>query len=459
MTITRSKLLVRALSAAFGASAVVLGGSANAAGFALIEQSASGQGNAFAGAAASAVDASTIFFNPAGMTKLNGRQLVVAGHYIDAKADFSNEGSQFAGLGLPLYGTDDDGGEQAFVPNFYYVMDLADQVKFGLGVNVPFGLATKYDDDWTGRYHALKSEVNTVNINPSLAWKMNDQWSAGFGVDIQYIDATLSNAVDFGAICFGLADQATCGGLGLTPQGADGKAELKGDDWSVGFNLGALFDATPADHIGIAYRSEVKHNLEGDATFESPAAFRAMLAAQGAPYTSLFADSPIVAGIDLPASLSLSYAHDFGDKLTLLADVTRTFWSSFEELRVVFVNPVQPDTVVDESWDDSNRYSVGMNYALSDTMTLRGGVAYDETPIPDEQHRTARIPGNDRTWLSLGMGVKVGKNATIDVGYSHLFVDDTKISNLDSSPGVYLLNGTYEADVDIFSIQATWDLN
>ncbi len=429
---------------------------ARASGFALIEQSASGQGNAFAGAAVSATDASTLFFNPAGMSKISGRQLVLAAHYIDASGKFHNQGSGLAGTKLPLAGNNDDGGDRGFVPNFYYVADLTENVKYGIGLFAPFGLSTEYDDHWVGRYHALKSEVKTVNLNPAVSWKINERVSAGIGLNIQYAEATLSNAVDFGAVCAGLADANTCGSIGLTPQRADGKAELTGDDISFGYNLGVILDATDADHIGLAYRSEINHSLEGDASFEAPAAFRAMLAAQQSPVSRLFSDTAISADLDLPASLSLSYAHDFGAKLTLLADVTRTFWSSFKELRVSFANPVQPETVVDESWDDANRYSLGVTYQFSDKLVLRGGIALDETPIPDDAHRTARIPGSDRRWVSVGAGYKFSKNASIDFGYSHLTFDDAAIHSLESSPRVYLLNGSYDSDADIVSVQGTW---
>ena len=143
---------------------------ANASGFALIEVNASGQGNAYAGAAAHTNNASTVFFNPAGMMNLEGEQLSIAAHIIDPSSDFNNDGSKMNDMagGAPLTGKDDDGGDTAFVPNFYWVKPLDDKTSFGIGVNAPFGLKTEYDDDWVGRYHGILSDLKTLNFNPSL---------------------------------------------------------------------------------------------------------------------------------------------------------------------------------------------------------------------------------------------------------------------------------------------------
>ena len=165
----------------------LLAGGAQAAGFALIEQNASGLGNAYAGQAAVAGDASTIFFNPAGLTELEGRQAVLAGHYIQPSA-------QFAGASTPAtVANGDDAGKPAFVPNAYYAMDVGPGLKFGVGLNAPFGLATEYDFPWAGMTQALLSDVKTINLNPSLAWRVNDRFSVGMGVNWQRIEAELSS--------------------------------------------------------------------------------------------------------------------------------------------------------------------------------------------------------------------------------------------------------------------------
>ncbi len=419
--------------------------SSHASGFALIENSATGQGNAFAGAAASAEDATTIWFNPAGMMKLKSNQLIVTGHLISPKASFTNQGST-DGSGAPLSGANDNGGRNAFVPNFYWVTAINKKMKFGLGVTTPFGLETDYNDTWVGRYHAVKTNLKTVNFNPSIAYQVNEKLSVGGGLNIMLADVTFTNAIDFGAL------------LG-SPQGADGFVNLKADNFgglgnlSYGFNLGLLYDITPQTRLGLAYRSETTIDVKGSATFKVPAPAAPVLA------TGAFQNTAINASVTLPQSFSVSVAHEM-KKLTLLADVTWTGWSAFNELRINYANPAQPDSVTTESWNDIWRYSVGANWQYSQKIILRTGMAYDETPIPNAERRTARIPGNNRTWLSFGGTYIISKAFTVDVGYSHLFVSDTGINNtFESSQSVLAstLKGTYAASVDILSAQLRWN--
>jgi len=149
------------------------------------------------------------------------------------------------------------------------------------------------------------------------------------------------------------------------------------------------------------------------------------------------------------------------DKVELLADFTWTGWSTFEELRIVYDNPVQSDTLSVQEWEDVIRLSAGLNYSMSNKLTLRTGVAFDEEAIPSAQRRTARIPGNDRTWLSFGAGYKVNKNLSFDIGYAHLFLDETPIDNInpESNGTATELRGVYDPAVDILSAQLNWAFN
>jgi long-chain fatty acid transport protein len=386
-----------------GLALIGFSGLVHAAGFALVEQNASGLGNAYAGQAAVAADASTIFFNPAGMTLLPDRQLVVAGHLIKPQAEFSGSSNIGGGNG-------GDAGGLAIVPNGYFVYRLTPEVHVGIGMNAPFGLKTEYDNTWAGRTQAVKSELKTVNLNPSIAWKANESLSLGAGLSIQYAQATLTNQ--------------TGGGL-LT---------VKGDNYSWGFNLGALWQLSDATRIGLAYRSEVDQKLEGTAEFSVVTAL----------------NTPVTASVTLPDSASLSLVHQLNPRLELLADMTWTGWSDFDELRIVRAAGTTLG-VTPENWNDSYRYSVGANYRLNDKVILRSGVAYDETPVSDA-FRTARIPDESRTWLSFGAQYRLSSKNTIDVGYAHLFVEDARINKTES--GVTLA-GTYEASVDILSAQLT----
>lgn len=393
---------------------------AQAAGFALIEQSGSGMGNAYAGGSAIAEDASTIFFNPAGMTYIEGTQAVGALHLINPNAEFHNKGS-VAVTG----GEGPNAGDLAFVPNFYYKRDLTDNVNFGIGLNAPFGLKTEYDDKWLGRFQADKSEVKTININPSLAFKVNDQLSLGFGVSVMRAEATLTRAVNFGP--FG-----------------EGSVKVKGDDWGFGFNLGAIYQATADTRIGVAYRSKVEQHLDGDVKFQRPAGLPAFIATP---------NGGVKADVTLPESFSVSAFSKLNDTWDLMGDITWTRWSQFEEL-AVFRDSGALLTRTPENWENTMRYSIGLNYHYSDSIKLRGGLAYDEEAIKDE-FRTARIPGNDRKWLSLGASYVMSPASKFDIGYSHLFISDAKIDDNQISTGNGRVRGEYEGSVDILSLQYT----
>lgn len=415
----------------------------HASGFQLAENSASGQGNAFAGAAAAAEDASTVWFNPAGMMKLKGNQIVVAGHFISPDASFTDKGSTNAN-GSAISGGVDDGGKDAFVPNLYWVTGLSEKMKFGLAVTVPFGLETEYNDTWVGRYHAIRTDLKTLNFNPSIAYQVNDKLSVGGGLNIMFADVTITNAIDFGA-------------LQGSPNTDDGFVELNGDNFSspaYAFNLGLLYDITKATRVGVAYRSETKISVDGDAVFRGSAAATNISNATGA-----FKNTGLKGDITLPSSFSVSFVHDAG-KLKYLTDITWTGWRSFDELRIRFDNPAQPDGVTTEDWRNTIRLSAGVDWQYSNRITLRTGVAYDETPVPSDERRTARIPGNNRTWLSFGGTYVLNEAFTFDIGYSHLFISDTNINNTVESSQPALgatLKGTYESSVDILSAQLRWN--
>ncbi len=419
---------------------------AAAVGFALEHQSVSNLGYAFAGGAASAEDASTIFWNPAGMTRLPARQAVLGLNAIYGSARFTNQGTTSpAGPAFPITGG--DGGNPVglnWVPNLYYATDLSSGLKAGIGINAPFGLKTKYPADWMGRYQAIDSIVQSANINPSIAWKVGDGVSLGGGLNVQYFKATLSNAIDYGAACFGAIGPAACAGAGIFPQGRDGIAKVSGDSWGLGWNAGALFELNPDVRLGIAYRSSIKHEIKGDATFSNPTlpgAFAALTA--GATNTGARST------IKTPDSLSVSLYDQLNSKWALLADATWTGWSKFKELRVRFDNGA-PDIATPENWRDTVRLSLGAGYKLDDRWTLRGGVAYENSAIPDA-FRKARVPDNAHTLLGFGANYRLSKSGSLDVGYMHAFVKDAPVNS--SAPGAGTLVGNYKVSADVLSLQ------
>ena len=355
--------------------------------------------------------------------------------------------------------TKDKAGVWGGVPNLYYARQLSDTVFLGLGINAPFGLSTEYSKDWVGRYHAVESVLHTVNINPAIAFKINDQLSMGIGVNAQYIYAKITNAIDFGLI------GAMAGVPGLLPTSADGSVKLEGDDWSWGYNLGLLLNATNQTRVGIQYRSKIRHTLEGDADFSVPGTATALtLGADLTPRTGddIFIDTDVESTIDLPASASLSLHHTINSKWAIMADVSWPDWSQLDELRFEF-DSAQHDGVTTLKWEDSYRYSIGTTYKASEHLIYRAGVAFDETPIPNSYYRTPRIPGEDRTWLAIGLGYKYSDRLSFDFGYAHLFVKDPKIdktpqgipTDAEFAPLGYL-RGEYDATTDIISAQLKW---
>jgi long-chain fatty acid transport protein len=440
--------------------AITLSSMSYGAGFAIIEQSVTGLGRAFAGSAAVAEDASTIFFNPAGLSYLSHSEFATGLNFIKPESDFTNNGSTISPKlgGAAITGSGDDGGKFAIVPNLYYAHRLNDRMVAGIGVNAPFGLVTEYDDNGVGRYHAIKSDLKTVNINPSFAFQATEKLSLGFGLNLQYIHLELTQAVDFGAACASTAASlnpsitaplkalaATC----AAPQAYDGKANITADDWSWGYNLGLLFQATDATRIALAYRSKISHHLQGKGSFDIPdnGAVQTVASVGG------FANGDLDGKVTLPESASFAVHHQINAKWAIMGDASWTRWSRFQALTINSTDSTRLNSNKEEKWDNNMRYGIGLTYIHNDTWTFRSGIAYDETPVSD-QYRTPRIPDEARKWLALGASYKYSDNITVDAGYTHIFVSDPTINDTDANG--YTLKGEYDASVDILGIQMRW---
>lgn len=390
-----------------------------AGGFAIGTQSGSGTGNAFAGGAAVADDASVVWSNPAGMALLPpGKQVTGALHILKPSFKFRNEGSTGA-FAPPGTGDGGNGGDWAFVPNGFFTMELNPRVRLGVALNAPFGLKTEYESGWRGQVSALTSEIKTVNINPALSYKISDTVSVGGGLNIQWVEAELSSFA-----------------------GAPGVLTLKADDIGYGFNLGIMAAVGPSTRIGAHYRSRIKYEVEGDATFSA------------APGVS----NNIRADIKVPESFSLSLFHILNPKWELMADITRTGWDSLQQLTVMRTSGPGAGTAfptLQFRWEDTMRYGIGANYKWSDQTKLRFGVAFDETPTNDVD-RTPRLPDQDRKWVAFGVQHRVSKAGVLEIGYAHEFIKDARINT--GVPGVPgcaagCLTGTFENKADIFSVQ------
>ena len=412
-------------------------------GFALEQQSSSSAGYAFAGSAG-AEDPSAMFWNPAALGRVLGTQASGAVHAIYGDAQFTDRGTLSpAGPAFPISG--DPAGNPVgwnFIPNLYFATDVSPTLKFGLGVNSPFGLRTEYPSDWIGRYQAVDSVLKTININLAVAWKVSRTLSVGAGVNGQYFDARISNAIDYGTACFGVFGPGACAGAGILPQTRDGIAEVRGDSWGFGWNVGALVDVTPELRLGASYRSRVRHKVKGDATFTNPAL--------PVPFSALaLQNTGARSTITVPDSATVGMALKLDDMITVVADATWTGWNKFNELRVRFDNGT-PDAVTPANWRNTMRYAIGVGYQMNPRVKLRVGVAYEESAIPDE-FRTARIPDNDHTILAVGANYKLTKTSSMDFAYHHGFVKRAPISTTVTGAGT--LTGNSKVSADVISVQ------
>ena len=435
------------------------------AGFALLEQSASRLGTAFAGTAAAADDATTLYFNPAGLMRLAGAQASIVTSGVEITSEFADTGSS-AALGQPLGNDGGDAGDWNFVPSAYFAAPLNERLTAGLSVNAPFGLKTEYDDNWIGRFQALRSEIMTLNVNPSLAYAFNDRLSIGVGVNYQRIEAELTNAVDYSAVVARgvqqlVADQqlpasAAAAVLGANA-GLEGRARVRGDDEAWGYNVGLLYDWSSGTRIGLAYRSRLDYDVRGSVRFNAPSATNPIGTAildQAAAAGAALSNGRVGVDLTLPDSAVFSVQQALGAKLRLLADVAWTGWSSVQELRVVRDSGATV-SVTPERWHDTWRYALGATYALNERILLRAGAAFDESPVPDDT-RTPRLPDSDRTWLALGAQWSNGP-WTVDVGYAHLFADTVSLAQDGGNAAASgTLIGRQRTDVDVLAGQLVY---
>jgi len=413
-TIARLTLL------AVGVAGALAAADANAAAFQLKENSAKGLGRAFAGSGSAEGDASIIAVNPAGMRQLEGTMVQGDLSAISFKAEFKGQGRKAAGR--PQTGGDGGyAGMIAPVPAAYFHMPIGEKAHFGVSLTAPFGFKTEYDNGWVGRYSGLKTDLKAIDLGFAASYDVNPYVSFGASVFVEHLTIELSNAVDYGSILAG------AGAPGFAPGSADGTLKIEGDNNAVGWTVGGLFSIDENTHIGLSYRSKVEHKITGgDATFSGADRARSLLT--NSPRTrGWFMDTSGKATVTMPASATLSVTHKVNDRWTVMGDVTRTAWSTaFDSVTVDYASP-QADSVLEFGYRDTTFVSLGADYKLSDTVTLRGGVALDQTPTTDA-HRDARVPDTSRKWLSLGVGWTPSANTEYNFGYTHLFTSDPNVN-------------------------------
>ncbi len=454
-----AKNITRISALALGIAGVLACGHAQASAFQLKENSVKAQGRAMAGSASATGDASVVVNNPAVMSTFTEKTVQADVTAIDLSFKFTGGGTAAAGSPLqrPLTGGNGgDAGGLTPVPAMSFVLPLSDGFEYltlGAMISAPFGLKTDYENDWVGRYHAIESDVKLVDLTLAASLELSDRFSVGLAAVYERADVTLSNAVDFGSrICqISLAACVTPNPVTAPygPQKNDGFARIHGTNNGLGWIAGMSWRPTDSLSFGYSHRSEIDHDLRGTAEFEVPANVRGLIG------NSVFL--PTDGGgakLTTPSVDTFSGSWQATERFALMADVSRTDWNSLKEIRIEFDNPLQADAAEDYNWKESWFYSVGGEYAFSDKLTFRAGVARDDSPI-SRPYRTPRMPDQDRMWYSLGLTWKATDNFELSGAYTKVDLVDTPEVDILSSSGSRLV-GKFDGGADLFGISAQY---
>ncbi|MGI2259633.1 outer membrane protein transport protein [Shewanella sp. GXUN23E] len=421
-----------------------------AAGFQLAEYSATGLGRAYAGEAAMADNAAAQFRNPAMLTYLKGTQVSAGGILVMPNIDI--EGHTVAvdmtgkPLAAPVATQANDIADAAFVPNFYLSHQLNDDLYLGLALATNFGMATELEDSFKGTQFGNEAAVTTMEINPNIAYRINDQFSVGAGVRMVLGEGSIGAKSSADVPMFGV-------------QTGDTLKYMKGDDIAWGWQLGGAWQINADNRIGVNYRSAVDLDLEGHA---KGFAFNLAAVKMGLAPQAEYAGSM---ELTLPATAEIASFHQLTDKFAMHASINWTDWSSFEKLEaeIPYLVAAPNQLVKQENWRDNYRFAIGGTYQLDDQSVLRAGVAYDKSAVTDA-NRTLTIPEMDRYWFSLGYGYKYSNNLTLDAGVTYILADESPVTEprpgIESDKSSALFGGAFmgstSGDLLLFGVQASY---
>jgi long-chain fatty acid transport protein len=382
-----------------------------ATGFYVPQQTAYGAGRANAGNVAMAARACTVFFNPAGMTRLTGAEILIGVNLVTPSDRFQNRGTTLnapATADKPtnlLGGRGRNPGAPTPVASLFYVQPLGSRWWVGVGLSSPFGLRLEYDSDWFGRYDSIESELVTLDLAPTVAYRLSETLSVGAGLNLQYADMTLTSAIP---------NTLAPNPLLAT---ADGRSKLTGNALSLGFNLGLLWNITPNTRLGAHYRSGINHAIDGKSSVSG---------LTGALAAANFRSS-IDTQVRLPDIVAIGVAHQPTQRATLLAEAQWFGWSRFDELNVHYANGM-PSVRLPQGYRDTYALSAGAEYRYNDAFTLRAGVQYDRTPTVD-QFRNTGLPDANRIWTALGFSYRPRRRMEFTLSYQHVFFGHPRINN------------------------------
>ncbi len=395
---------MKLLAGTLGVAAALAAQNVFGAGFGIYEGSA--RGNAMGTeVTADPSSPSVLYNNAAGMTELEGTQ-------VEAGATFIRP-NQTVSTTTPAGTVDNDADSKWWTPPHAYVThQFNDKVWTGLGVFSRYGLGIDFEDDWAGRYNCQEATIQSIDVNPSVAFKAMDNLSLAAGLRAEWFDFELYRAIPTGAPF-------------VDP---DLRMHMKGDSWGIGYNLGAFYKATDWLSFGLAYDSEVEQEVEGDYSASSPLGVASSGDGEG--------------DITTPGILRFGASVKATEKLTVNAGIIYTLWSSYDELTIDFTPALLgavPSSTSEKKWDDVFRYQLGAEYMLNETWALRAGYIFDETPDPDG-HVDYLVPANDRHLVSAGVGYKKG-DFFCDMSYTYLYIMDRDI---DARPAEGVMPGEFK---------------
>ena len=451
-------------------AAMMTPGLAIAGGFSLNEQSASAMGTANAGAAANPENAATVIFNPAGMTELSGTNLSFGASVLDIDAEASRAQATNQ-VGQPVQGSNGgDVADPAFLPSVFLTHEMAENVAVGVGLHAPYGLAADYDDDFKGRFFADETELTGIALTPAIAVDSGNGLSLGVGVNIMYLDGKLSKYNDITALVArqqgldpaNLNDQQAQAVTAAAAQMAEPYSNVEGDSIEYTLRIGARYELSDKTQLGLTAETGTEASLDGDITISD------FPTAQGPVTLREKAEVPL----DIPPSVTFGARHQLNEAVTLLVGATWARWSDFEELdvysreggtgQVSGALDRNPITHVTEKWQDTWQYNLGATWQANPQWKLKAGYAWDESPV--DNYKTARIPSQDRHWLTLGTQfAPVDSDWTVDAAVGTLIFDgDARFTERDYShqrPTTPSSAATYTGSYDLSAWSASVELS
>lgn len=401
------------------------------AAFQLQEQSARFLGSAFSGTTLGS-GAAMVFYNPAGLLNIKDQQMVVSGVTLVGTNQMTTNRS-LGWAGETVTGRNDHPGLLAMIPGLYYAARWNEDIVVGIGTTVPFGLKTDYSDDSYIRYLATTSEVQAIDLTPTIGYRWNDQLALGAGLDLVFVQAELDMRMD-------------TTGNGIPSQ--DAWQKNRAHDIGVGYHLGLTYNSSPKTTLGLAYHSVIGVKMGGES---KSTAFVEAMTRQG-----------VTTDTTLPDWFTVSAEYRFTPDWTWVGDVSWTHWSRIQELTLGYENGVEMTLPL--HFQNTHRIATGVHYQWAPQWLFRAGASFEESPVT-EAHRSPRVPDTNRVWLALGAGYQLYKNIQLDLGYAHIFFkpaylnNDGPLSALTNEPIFPLMQyeGTFRSKADLIGLQVSWD--